>query len=255
MKQQPSSWSAALVVGGNGALGSALISYLNDLRFTTIATTRHSTQNTNARYTIRANDLSEDSCRSLKADVDALVSTHNLHISFVFLVSGFGCHDDKCTSCVLEEMNQVNAKMPEWWCKNGPKDAIYVLFSSGAVYGTQGTIPLTHYSSTKRNAELLCRDTDAHLVIVRLAQVRTSFLERAQMSQQYSPLIAISSETAAYRIVNRIRHMHDPHHKTFMDTSIPSNGEARIILIGWATKLLHILNRISPNVAQCFLQI
>lgn len=241
-------WSAVLILGATGEVGKAIADFYNAIGFRTIGSTRDKSAKLNTHYTITAPYFDEAGCESLKNQLDVILSEHRLHLHCVYLVAGLGVHDDKMNNSMYCEMWDVNVNMPEWWCENGP-DVPYVLFSSGAVYGTQGTVPLTKYAYTKREAEKRCRKTGSHLFIVRLAQVRTQFLERAKIEAKYNPVIAISAETAARRIIIRVeKHLR-------AQESFRNSNNVHLILIGWATKFLHIMHAISPSMAQKFLQL
>lgn len=248
MFPQKGTWSAVLILGANGKLGKAIADFYNAIGFKTIGSTRNASAELNTHYTITTPYFDEAGCESLTDQLYEILSEHHLHLHCIYLVAGLGVHDDKITNSKYTEMWDVNVNMPAWWCENVP-NVPYVLFSSGAVYGTQGTVPLTKYAHTKREAEKQCIKTGAHLFIVRLAQVRTQFLERANIESNYSPFISISAETAARRIIMSVeKHLR-------AQESFHHSNNVHLILIGWATKLLHIMHAISPSMAQKFLQL
>ena len=243
MSQQllPGKNQVIAVIGASGRLGECIIRQLHkqSANAILIGTTRKS-EPTHADYTAYAPDLSERGCLTLQEQINQILSKTNGSLDMIYLVAGCAYPDDKLTPDHIKEIYTVNSDMVEWWAKQYPHVPM-VFISSGAVYGTKGTIPLQCYSKAKRKGEkaFLCSTNHAPRIIVRLAQVYTDFLKRAEMVDiAFSSLIAISPEKAAQQIVRGV-----------------ANGK-QLILVGWATRFLHWAhNRISPSFAQLFMNL
>lgn len=226
----------ALIIGANGVLGSALIHELNQIGYITVGTTRQFGKTTIADYTLYASDLSQSSNEWLEFQLNNLLSDNGLNLAIIIELAGFGCADENLTPKRMKEMMAVNVFMPIYWAK-AKQDVQHILFSSCAVYGTEGTKGLHFYSSTKRTVEKQMSRVCNHLSIVRPTIVATNFAERAGLPA--FPTRGFPSAEQVARIV--------------VKEAVVQNKT--IVLPGLQAKLLHNFNFLSPRLAQFFLKV
>lgn len=232
---------AILVVGANGSFGECLLQELRrKYPHTSLFGTTRRFEPTKADFTVYAPDLTEGGCSTLQNQLEQHLRKHNLHLDMIYLVAASACPTSRLTPDRIQEMYTVNRDMVKWWGTQYPTVPM-VFISTSAVYGTKGTVSLECYSDSKRQGEaaFLASTTKAPRIIVRFTQVYTNFLTRAGMDKEtsFSPLIAISPEKAAQKVVREVL------------------KKRTLILVGWATKVLDFLHNIDPTYAQVFMKL
>lgn len=218
----------AVIIGSTGLIGQE-ISRLLSKEYFTIGTSRNG--NSICDYTISIEDLSLQSCEYVVQQINI----KEVHVDLIIYIPGLGYNESLITPNVIREMELLNINAPVYLAM-AFQNVKFVYFSSCAVLGTTGTLGLETYSATKRLAEYKLNNICSRLVIVRPSVIPdTPFIEKSHITLTNSKGFMKSKSVAQYVVSNL---------KT-----------QKLILPGFHSKMLHILNNINPHLSQKFLKL